>query len=56
MEGAQVISVRSERVYSDAEIVELLAKVELMGLNLDKGSDLECLTLDELAQLVETRQ
>jgi hypothetical protein len=51
-----MMSARSERVYSDAEIAELLEKAERMGLNLDKGSDLEKLSLDELAQLVETRQ
>lgn len=50
------LSVRSERTYSDSEIVDLLERAERMGLNLDKGSDLEKLTLDELTQLVETRQ
>jgi len=50
------LSVRSEHVYFDSEVEDLLEKAERMGLNLDKGSDLEKLTLDELAQLVETRQ
>jgi hypothetical protein len=47
---------RREHMYSDDEIVELLGKAERMGLNLDKGSDLESLDLGELERLVTVLQ
>jgi len=45
-----------ERIYTDAEIVELLEKAARMGLPLDKGSDLEQLAVGELDRLVSTIQ
>lgn len=42
--------------YTDGEVVELLEKAEAMGFNLDKGSELEGLTLSQLDQLVSTKQ
>jgi len=47
---------RTERTYSNEEIFELLEKAERRGLNLEKGSDLEKLTLEELEKLVNTKQ
>ena len=47
---------RTDRTYSDDEICELLEKAELLGFSLEKGSELENLSLDQLAKLVETRQ
>lgn len=41
-----------ERLYSDDELVAMLEKAEAMGLNLEKGSDLEKLTIGELERLV----
>jgi len=45
-----------ERIYSDSEITELLERALRMGLNLDKGSDLEQLQIPELERLVTVLQ
>jgi len=45
-----------ERIYTDAEIVELLEKAARMGLSLDKGSYLEQATIGELERLVTVVQ
>lgn len=45
-----------ERLYSDEEVVELLERAMQMGLNLDKGSDLEALDIGELERLVTVVQ
>jgi hypothetical protein len=41
-----------DRFFSDAEIFDLLEKAEAAGFNLEKGSDLEQLSLGELDRLV----
>jgi hypothetical protein len=45
-----------ERLYSDEEVCELLHKAMAMGLNLEKGSDLEYLDIGELERLVTVVQ
>jgi hypothetical protein len=45
-----------ERLYSDEDIVELMQKAQSMGLDLDKGSDLEQLAIGDLERLVSTIQ
>jgi len=45
-----------ERIYADEQIVQLLEKAAQMGLVLDKGSDLEQLTIGELERLVTVVQ
>ena len=45
-----------ERLYSDDDIEELLLKAQRMGLNLDKGSDLNQLEIGELERLVTVVQ
>lgn len=49
-------SVRSERTYSDEEIVELLEKAEALGFSTAQGSELEHLTLAQIDNLVHTVQ
>jgi hypothetical protein len=44
-----------ELYMSQERICELLAKAEALGLSLEKGSELENLTLGELEILVERR-
>jgi len=41
-----------ERLFSDEEICELLEKAAAMGFSLEKGSDLEQLSIRELERLV----
>jgi len=43
---------RDERLYSDEEICELLEKAQAMWLSLEKGSELEQITLGDLERLV----
>ena len=50
------LSVRSERMYSDDEIVELIQKAAMMGFSLEKGSPLEQLTIGDLERLVNECQ
>jgi hypothetical protein len=45
-----------ERLYSDDDIAELLARAIRMGLNLEKGSDLEAIDIGELERLVTVVQ
>jgi len=45
-----------EREYSTDEIVDLLTKAQKLGFSLDKGSEIERLTVAQLDQIVNTRQ
>lgn len=38
------------------EICDLLERAQVLGFSLDKGSELETLTIDELRTLVNTKQ
>ena len=51
----QVLNYR-ERLFSDEEICELLEKAAALGLSLERGSDLEQLTIGELERLVNVVQ
>ena len=42
-----------ERIYTDEDICELLEKAVAMGFVLERGSELEALTIGELERLVE---
>jgi hypothetical protein len=48
--------VSDERLYSEEEVIDLLAKAETIGLSLEAGSDLEKLTVGELDRLINVRQ
>jgi hypothetical protein len=41
-----------ERIFSDEEICDLLERAQALGFSLDKGSELEQLTLAEVERLV----
>lgn len=41
-----------ERIYSHAQVCDLLEKAELLGISLDRGCFLESMTIRELEQLV----
>jgi hypothetical protein len=45
----------AERYMSPERICELLFKAEALGFSLEKGSELESLTLEQLEILVERR-
>jgi hypothetical protein len=45
-----------ERLYSEEEVIDLLAKAEAIGLSLEAGSELEKLTVAELDRLVNVKQ
>ena len=55
-DGSKIRSVRSERIYTDGEIVEMLEKAEAMGYSMEKGSELEQCTIGDLDRLVNERQ
>jgi hypothetical protein len=46
----------SEKTYTWEEICELLEKASALGFSLEKGSELEKLTVDQLDSLVNQRQ
>lgn len=45
-----------DQTYTHSEICDLLAEAESLGFSLEKGSELESLTIRELEVLVKRRQ
>lgn len=45
-----------ERLWTDSEITDLLARAHEMGMDLSHGSDIEMYTLSELERLVTAVQ
>lgn len=45
-----------ERYFTDSEIAELLERAEALGFSMEKGSELEKMTLAEIERMLETRQ
>ena len=45
-----------DRIISDEELCELLEKAAALGFSLERGSELEKLSFDELERLVNVRQ
>lgn len=50
------MSDQRERIWTDEEIVELLAKAHDMGLPLEQGCELEAYTVSELDRMVNQVQ
>jgi hypothetical protein len=45
-----------EHLYTHSDVCELLEKAEAMGFSLEKGSELENLTVGDLERIVTLRQ
>jgi hypothetical protein len=45
-----------ERLYTESEICDLLEMAEALGLNLDKGSPLEKMTIEDLERLLNVKR
>lgn len=45
-----------DHLYTHGEVCDLLERAQKLGFSLDKGSELEHLTVAELHRLVEVRQ